>query len=93
MAETEEGRMKEESLPVEDFVPLEVKVELTEGDTPLEFNMDGKAGCTQGQGMGRRKKNTYICYGVVRNPGGGVNPLAATKIGFFLGKRKRCRLS
>ena len=71
MAETEEGRMKEESLPVEDFVPLEVKVELTEGDTPLEFNMDGKAGCTQGQGMGRRKKNTYICYGVVRNPGGG----------------------
>ena len=32
----------------EECLPVDVKVELTEGDTPLEFNVDGKTGCIEG---------------------------------------------
>ena len=41
---TAEAEVKEE------FVPLDVKVELKEGDTPIEFNIDGQAaGCMKGK--------------------------------------------
>ena len=40
---------------------------------------------------GRRQKKP-ISYGPVRKRRVGGNPLAVTKIGFFLKKRKRCRM-
>ena len=41
--ETEDIWIKEECLPGDN-----VKVELTEGDTPLEFNIDGKTDFIEG---------------------------------------------
>ena len=44
MAVTAETEVKEE------FVPLDVKVELIEGDTPIELNLETQAaGCIKGE--------------------------------------------
>ena len=50
MAVTMETEVKEE------FVPMNVKVELTEGDTPIELNLDAQAdGSIKGEARVQQK--------------------------------------